>query len=264
MNPLKESAETAIWANHLSLSYRWLEVPVAGVKDYTLRAVTGRLRYRHAQALDDVSFSVRRGEVLGVMGRNGAGKSTLLKVLSGALSPTRGRVIVRGSTAVMMDLGLGMEPDLTLVENIELYGALLGRPGDLMRRRTAAILDWAELTEIARWPLRTLSSGMAARLAFAVAADCRPDVLLLDEVIAVGDERFQARSLEQMQQLLSGGAAIVVVSHSSALLESISHRVLWLDKGRAVACGHPASLVRAYRERNVESSDGAPALGETA
>jgi ABC-type polysaccharide/polyol phosphate transport system ATPase subunit len=236
----------AVWMSGVTLRYRRMRRQPTKVKDVAIHLVTGKFGFDTIEALRDVSFRVRRGEVLGVIGPNGAGKSTLLKVLARVLAPTAGRVIVRGRAAPMIELGAGFDSELTARENIVLCGALLGRSPRLLRERVQPIAEWAGLEAVLGEPLRTFSSGMLARLAFSIAVDCDPEVLLVDEVLAVGDAAFQARSLERMRQLIQGGSAVVLVSHAGQVIRQLAHRALWLDYGRVVACGDPGSVTAAY------------------
>src|SRR5713101_6688208 len=203
-------------------------------------------------ALVDVSFEVAPGETLGIVGPNGSGKSTLLKLLAGIVHPTRGSVQVRGRLAALLELGAGFHPEISGRENIEINGLLLG----LSRRQIAARFDeivrFAELEEFLDAPLKTYSSGMAVRLGFSIAAHSDPDVLLVDEVLAVGDERFAHRCLEKFAEFERAGKTILVVSHDLALVSQRCRRAIWLEKGRLAADGPAAETVALYRERVAE------------
>lgn len=209
--------------------------------------VRGHVHYEELWALRDVSFTVDEGEVLAVIGRNGAGKSTLMKLLARVLPPTAGRVVIRGRIAPMIELGAGFNGDLTGYENSVLYGTLLGRDPEWMRSRVERIADWAGLADVMDVPVRSYSSGMLARLAFSVAVDVEPDVLIVDEVLSVGDEAFQRRSQERMQELISRGAAVVLVTHDLRQVEERATRALWLDRGSLRAEGDVHAVVSAYR-----------------
>jgi ABC-type polysaccharide/polyol phosphate transport system ATPase subunit len=199
------------------------------------------------KVLDAVSFSIMRGEKVGIIGENGSGKSTLLKVVSGILGLTSGSVSVHGRIAPLIELGAGFDPDLSLRENVIYYGVLLGFTKSQMQQRVARILEFAELSDRANEPLKALSSGMNARLAFAVATDEHPDILLLDEVLSVGDENFRAKSARRIQALWSEHATIVLVSHDLDYIGSQCDRVLWLHQGHLVADGDPADIIPQYR-----------------
>jgi ABC-type polysaccharide/polyol phosphate transport system ATPase subunit len=203
------------------------------------------------RVLDGVSLTIERGEKVGIIGANGAGKSTLLKVISGILSLTSGAVAVQGRIAPLIELGAGFDPDLSLKENVVYYGVLLGFSKAQMMERVERILDFAELTERADEPLKALSSGMNARLAFAVATDEHPDVLLLDEVLSVGDQNFRGKSAARLQTLWSEHSTIVFVSHELGFVAGQCDRVVWLSQGRVVADGKPAEVIAAYQEASL-------------
>jgi len=230
-----------------SVTYRRMRDPTLSIKEFAFQSIKRKVEYNHFAALQDVSVRVRRGEILGVIGRNGAGKSTLLKLLARVLPPTSGRVVVRGILAPLIELGAGFDLDMTGAENVVLYGSFLGGDVAQLRRRVPAIADWAGLLEFMNVPVRKYSSGMLMRLAVAVAAECDPDVLLIDEVLSVGDESFQARSRDRIQDLLHKGSAVILVSHSLDMVAAMADRILWLEAGRLVACGNPAAVLNGYR-----------------
>jgi ABC-type polysaccharide/polyol phosphate transport system ATPase subunit len=251
------TAETAVWAHELGVAYRRPRVVARSVREAVGNVWRSR-RSGHDEfwALREVSVRIRRGEVLGVVGSNGSGKSTLLKAFAQVLPPTTGRVVVRGRVAPLIELGAGFHPELSALENVVLHGALLGQDPAVLRTRAEDVVDFAGVREFADAPVRTFSSGMLARLAFAVATECEPDVLLIDEVLAVGDQAFQERSGERIAQLLCRGAAVALVSHDLPVVERLADRVLWLDRGDALACGHPTSVIGWYLD-GVTTSRGA-------
>jgi ABC-type polysaccharide/polyol phosphate transport system ATPase subunit len=199
-------------------------------------------------ALQDINFTVDRGEVLAIVGHNGAGKSTLLKILSRVLPPTNGVVKVNGSVAPMLELGAGFNPELTGEENILLFGVLLGNSIKDMESKSIEIADWAGLTDHIKLPLRTYSSGMVARLAFAVATFQKSDVLIIDEILGVGDADFQKKSRTRILDLIGDGEATILVSHDLSAVEELATKVLWLDHGRQVALGPTQEVLDAYRQ----------------
>lgn len=201
---------------------------------------------RRREVLRDVSLRVEPGEVLGIVGRNGSGKSTLIKLLAGVLKADIGSVQVQGRVAPMVELGAGFEPELTVAENVVLLGTLLGRSSRTCRERLKHVLDWAQLTGHESDPVRTLSSGMVARLAFSVATDLTPDVILIDEVFSVGDAQFQEKSTERMNSLLSSGCAAVFVSHDLATVKKLCQRAIWLEHGAVVAEGNSDRISDMY------------------
>ncbi len=199
-------------------------------------------------AVTDISFTVDQGEVLAIIGHNGAGKSSLLKLIARVLPPTSGVVKVNGSVAPMLELGAGFNPELSGEENILLFGVLLGNRTKDMRSRVADIAEWAGLTEQLKLPLRTYSTGMVARLGFAVATFQRSDVLIVDEILGVGDTAFQKKSTERMRQLIVDGEATILVSHDLKTVESLATKVLWLYQGKQVMFGSTAEVLDAYRK----------------
>jgi ABC-2 type transport system ATP-binding protein len=240
--------EPAIEVRELSVAVRVPDVATWSLKEFVLHGLRRQIAYHEIWPLRDVSVSIEPGELMGVIGRNGAGKTTLMKAISGIIAPTHGRVLVRRQVTPVLGIGTGLHPDLTGRENIELLGALLGRNTRDLRLRTAAIAEWADLSDYLDAPLRVYSAGMAARLALAVVTDGRPEVLLLDEIFAVGDAEFQERSRERMLDLLRCGSTVVLVSHDLETIEEWSSRVMWLDAGRVAAIGDPATTVARYSE----------------
>jgi len=240
--------EPAISVSDVRLEYRLSRSNIGSIKEYAIKAVKRQMKYESLWALDGVSFDVAKGEVFGIIGPNGAGKSTLMKIMARVLPPTEGRVIVRGSVAPMIELGAGFNTDLTGYENIVMYGTLLGRTPDRMRSRASEIAEWADLTEFIDVPLRSYSSGMLARLAFAVATDIEPDVLVVDEVLSVGDAAFQIRSQERMENLIERGASVVIVSHNLGTVAELADRAMWLDRGNIMMIGPPLEVIDAYKQ----------------
>lgn len=240
--------QPAIDVRDVSLAYRISSDRAGTLKEFAIQTVRGQGKHSEFMAVRNVSFEVHPGEVLGVIGPNGAGKSTLMKMVARVLPPTSGRIIVRGNVAPLIELGAGFNPELDAEENIRLYGALLGRGAWHMGTRVDAICEWAGLSEFKDAPIRTYSSGMLARLGFAVAVDIQPEVLVVDEVLAVGDAAFQQKSKDKMFTLISGGASVLFVSHDLVTVEEISTRVLWLDHGAPRMLGGPSEVIEAYSE----------------
>jgi ABC-2 type transport system ATP-binding protein len=199
-------------------------------------------------ALTDISFTVDRGEVLAIIGHNGAGKSSLLKLIARVLPPTSGVVKVNGSVAPMLELGGGFIPELSGEENILIFGVLLGNRTKEMKSRVADIAEWAGLTEQIKLPLRTYSTGMVARLGFAIATFENSDVLIVDEILSVGDTEFQEKSKAKMRDLIAHGEATILVSHDLTTVETLATKVLWLDQGKQVMLGSTAEVLDAYRK----------------
>ena len=220
----------------------------------------------HFRALDGVDLTVRRGESVGVIGENGAGKSTLLKIVAGVLRPTHGRVERQGTVGALLELGSGFHPDYTGRENIYLAGALIGMPRAAMRAREQEILDFADIGDFIDEPIRHYSSGMAVRLGFAVATSLRPDILITDEVLAVGDESFQQKCVQWIQGYLSGGGTLLLCSHSMFHIQTLCRKALWLHHGKPRMYGDAFDVTREYlahheEKRAKESPTGRPAPG---
>lgn len=238
----------AIEFRDVSLRYRLLaERGIATLKEWMIRRLTSRMAYQELAALSDVSFTIPAGRTLGIIGHNGAGKSTLLRVAGGILAPTSGEAVVRGRIAPVIELGLGFEGELSGRENVYFNGALLGRSRAEMQDRFDEIVDFSELGEFIEQPIRTYSTGMVARLAFAIATTVDAHILLLDEVMSVGDEHFRRKCQDRIDEFRQCGVTILVVSHDLGAIERLCDDVLWLEHGRALALGSAAEVVAAYR-----------------
>jgi ABC-type polysaccharide/polyol phosphate transport system ATPase subunit len=208
-----------------------------------------RQRHDVFYALKDVSFEVDHGESVAVIGPNGAGKSTLLGLVAGLSIPDEGHVTVEGRVAALLELGVGFHPDLTGAENVRLNGALMGLSRSRTEELYAKIVDFAAIGDFIYEPLRTYSSGMMLRLAFSVAVHCDPEILLIDEVLIVGDQAFQAKSLDKIKALRRAGKTLLCVSHSPALVEALCDRAIWLESGRVVGIGKAQEILAAYAAR---------------
>jgi ABC-2 type transport system ATP-binding protein/lipopolysaccharide transport system ATP-binding protein len=230
----------------VAVRYRAPEERLGTLKEYAIRRLQRRVRFTDFYALDGIDLQVRRGEIFGIIGRNGAGKSTLLKVVSRVLVPTRGRVYTGGHVSPLLELGAGFHPELTGRENVMLNGTLLGHSSRELEQRMDSIIDFSELGNFIEAPLRTYSSGMAARLGFAVATAWRPEILLVDEVLAVGDEAFQRKCQIRMEEYRASGSTILMVSHGMQTVRSLCDRAAWLQQGRIVTSGPAADVVQAY------------------
>ncbi|MBK9063712.1 MAG: ABC transporter ATP-binding protein [Acidobacteria bacterium] len=240
------AADAAVELAGVSLSYRIPKEAVQTFKEYAIRKLQGRIEHGELVALRDATLVIAPGERVGVVGPNGAGKSTLFRVIARVRRPTRGRVVVRGSVAPLLELGLGFHGELTGRENVVLHGAVMGHSRRDMERRMDGIAEFAELEAFLDAPLRTYSTGMAARLAFAVATDVDPDILLVDEALSVGDERFQAKCHARMAGFHDRGKTFLLVSHSLAEVVANCTRALWISGGRIVQDGPAADVCDAY------------------
>ena len=210
--------------------------------------LSGKLKYEEFTALENISFDVKKGEVIGIIGRNGAGKSTLLKIISGVLKPTKGNVLVYGNIVPMLELGSGFDPELTGRENIYLNGAILGYTKEFLEKKYDEIVAFSELGDFINMPIRNYSSGMMMRLAFSVATVVCPEILIVDEILSVGDEGFQNKSKARMLELMGGGTTVLFVSHSIEQIEEMCDRVVWLDQHKVRMIGEAKDVCSAYRE----------------
>lgn len=243
---ITSSRAPAISLEKISVWFRVPLDPVGKFKEFAIQLLKGRIRYRQVYAVNELSLEIPQGEFLGIIGRNGAGKSTLLKVIARVLHPKSGRVVVWGKIAPLLDIGAGFHPEMSGRENIFLNGAILGYTHQQMLAKYDRIVAFAELAEFIEAPMRTYSSGMWARLGFAVATDERPDILLVDEILAVGDEAFQQKCLQRIIRYKDEGTTIVMVSHNLEQVRKFCTRAAWLDHGRLRAWGKVDSVVDAY------------------
>lgn len=238
--------EKMIEVRDVSMRFRMANDRISSIKEYAIARLRGKLKYNEFEALKHVSFDVKRGEVIGLIGHNGAGKSTMLKVISGILKPTEGSVIVRGNVAPMLELGSGFDFDMTGRENIFLNGAILGYSEEFLKSKYDEIVAFSEIGQFIDVPLRNYSSGMIARLAFSVATVIVPEVLIVDEVLSVGDVAFQEKSRRRMMELMCGGTTVLFVSHSMGQIREMCNRVVWLDHGEVKMFGETKQICEAY------------------
>lgn len=239
-------SKTMIEASHVTMRFRMNNDKILSLKEFVTTALRGKLEYQEFTALEDVSFTVEQGETLGLVGRNGAGKSTLLKVISGILKPTEGTVKVTGNVVPMLELGSGFDFDLTGRENIFLNGAILGYSEEFLKEKYQEIVDFSELGEFINVPIRNYSSGMLARLAFSIATVVKPDILIVDEILSVGDAQFQEKSRHRMMELMGGGTTVLFVSHNIEQIREMCNRVIWLEHGQMMMLGKADEVCDAY------------------
>jgi ABC-type polysaccharide/polyol phosphate transport system ATPase subunit len=244
--PDAADAAAAIELRGVGVRVRIADEPIRSFKEYLLRRLQGRIRRRDLWALRDLDLRIEPGEFFGLVGNNGAGKSTLLKVICRILRPTSGRVVVRGRVAPLLELNAGFHADLTGVENVFLNAGLLGFPRADVEPHLDEVVDFAELAGFIHLPIRNYSTGMVARLGFAVAAMFRPDILILDEFLAVGDPGFQEKSLHRIQSFCEQGTTVILVSHSLEQVRQNCRRVAWLEHGRLAQIGETASVLESY------------------
>ena len=224
-------SENIIELKDVSINFRLCDDKILSLKEFITKSLSKKISYSEFWALKNISFNVKKGEVLGIIGHNGSGKSTLLKIISGIMKPTRGNVYVSGNIVPMLELGSGFDMDLNGRENIFLNGAILGYSKSFLQDKYDEIVEFSELGEFIEVPIRNYSSGMMMRLAFSIATVVNPDILIVDEILSDGDESFQQKSKERMKQLMSGGTTVLFVSHSKEQIKEICDRVLWLDHG---------------------------------
>lgn len=244
-------SDTVIDVKNLSKMFRISREPTHTVKEAAIRFLKRQLSYDEFWALRDVSFSIKKGESVGIIGRNGSGKSTLFKLISGVLKPTSGSVTVRGRISPMIELTAGFHPELTGIENIYLNCSIYGMTRAETKRKAEKIIDFAGIGEFIYSPVRVYSSGMLARLGFAIAVNVDADILLVDEVLAVGDGEFQERCFKKLKELRTGGATIIYVSHDLESIESLCGKAIWLDKGIITHESVPQFVIQEYLSRRV-------------
>lgn len=221
----------------VSIRYKTGDFKDIGLKEYVMRRIKGNYEVREFWADRHVTFTLERGDMLGIIGTNGAGKSTLLKAISGIMEPTMGTIQRQGTIAALLELASGFDGDLTVKENAYLRGAMLGYTRKFMDETYDQIIDFADLREFENRPFKQLSSGMKSRLAFSIASLVEPDILILDEVLSVGDGAFRKKSEEKMQEIIAGGATTILVSHSLPQVRALCSKILWLHKGKQIAFG---------------------------
>ncbi len=250
-----DNQNSAITISNVTVSYRSYQKRPTSLKESIIQFLkNGPVRnFSTFDALSDVSFSIKKGSVVGFIGSNGAGKSTLLRVLTGVLPPTKGKVESSGSIDSLIQLGAGFDPELNAIENIFLNGSLHGQKREYIKERVPHIIKFAELEEFATTPIKYYSSGMYARLGFSVAIDHQPDILIVDEVLAVGDERFQEKCGEFFKNFIASGKTIIIVSHSMGMLSEFAHEVGLLSKGKLVFMGDPKEAIELYRSADYET-----------
>lgn len=240
---------TIIQANGISIRYITGDFKDIGLKEYVMRRLKGDYHVTEFWADRDITFSLEKGDMLGIIGSNGAGKSTLLKAVSGIMVPTKGHMEINGTVAALLELGSGFDGDLTVRENTYLRGAMLGYTRKFMDEMYDSIIEFAELQDFQDRPFKQLSSGMKSRLAFSIACLVNPDILILDEVLSVGDGAFRKKSGDKMRQILSGGVTGILVSHSVDQVREMCNKILWLDHGNQIYFGDETETVcNAYEE----------------
>lgn len=240
-------AEIVIDVSHVSMHFNLMVEKVDSLKEYVVKLLKGKLLFNDFTALNDVSFQVKKGEIVGLVGFNGAGKSTMLKILAGVLAPTKGSVKVIGTVAPLIEVGAGFDPELTARENIYLNGAILGHSKEFMDSKFDEIIDFAELKDFVDVPVKNFSSGMYARLGFAIATMVKPDILIVDEVLSVGDYKFQEKCERRIQKMIDDGVTIILVSHDIGMIERLCTKVIWLEHGNVKDIGSSMKMCNKYK-----------------
>jgi len=236
----------AISVQDVSMMFNLSKDKIVGLKEYIVKAIKRQLHYEEFWALRDISFSVKKGEVFGVMGLNGAGKSTLLKIIAGVFKPTKGSVTVNGEISPLLELGAGFDPEFSARDNVYMNGAMYGHPTSYMDSKYDEIIDFAELREFEDVALKNYSTGMMARLGFAVATSVQPEILIVDEILGVGDYKFQLKCKQRIQDMISGGVTVLLVTHHIDSIKSMCTRAMLLEKGKLVCIGSVDEVSAAY------------------
>lgn len=241
--------EYAVEVRNVSMMFNKSKEKVDNFKEYVIRLVKRQLMFEEFWALRDISFAIKKGEAIGLIGLNGSGKSTMLKIIAQVMKPTRGTVKVTGSVAPMIELGAGFDADLSARENVYLNGTVLGYSRKQMEKKFDEIIDFAELWDFIDTPIKNFSSGMTARLGFSIATANLPDILIADEILGVGDYKFQQKCEERIGTIINNGATVILVSHSIEQIQTICTRAIWLEKGRLVMDGEVKQVCESYLSR---------------
>lgn len=244
-----DMSDAVIKADSVSIRYITGDFKDIGLKEYVMRRLKNNYKVKEFWADRHISFELEKGDMLGIIGSNGAGKSTLLKAVSGIMIPTEGHMEINGTVAALLELGSGFDPDLTVKENTYLRGAMLGYTRDFMNEKYDEIIDFAELKDFQERPYKQLSSGMQSRLAFSIACLVKPDILILDEVLSVGDGAFRKKSGAKMKEILASGVTAILVSHSTEQVREMCNKILWIDHGKRITFSEDVDLcINAYEE----------------
>lgn len=249
LNPSSAAEATGremIVVDHVGMKFKMTEDRVFSIKEFMMQAAKGKLTFNEFWALRDVSFTVEKGDVMGIIGRNGAGKSTILKIISGIVKPTQGSVTKHGEVVPMLELGSGFDYDLSGRENVFLNGAILGYTKEFLYAKYDEILAFSELGDFINMPIRNYSSGMLMRLAFSIATVVEPEILIVDEILSVGDEAFQRKSHARMMELMQGGTTVLFVSHNLDQIREMCNKVVWLEGGYVKMAGPSEEVCDAY------------------
>ena len=236
-----------IEVNNVSIKFKMTKEQIFSLKEYFIKFIKRQLEFEEFNALTDISFSVNKGDILGIIGYNGAGKSTMLKVISVIMKPTNGSIKVDGVISPLIELGSGFDMELTARENIFLNGYILGYSKKFIKEHFNEIVEFSELSEFLDVPVKNFSSGMVARLGFAIATIVKPEILIVDEILSVGDFKFQDKSEKKIKEMLLSGTTVILVSHDIAQIEEICTKVLWLEHGRVKGYGNTKEICEEYK-----------------
>jgi len=239
-----------IEVNKVTMDFQISSDRIYSLKEYIFKSIKGEVSKNTFRALDNVSFRVDKGDIIGIIGKNGAGKSTLLKIISGILKPSSGKVEVIGNIVPMLELGSGFDYDLTGKENIYLNGAILGYSKNYIDSIYNQIIEFSELKEFINVPIRNYSSGMVMRLAFSIATTVKPEILIVDEILAVGDRNFQNKSKDRMIEMMDGGTTVIFVSHNMSQIKELCNKIVWLESGRIREWGDSLEICEFYERSN--------------
>lgn len=234
--------------DNVTMRFNMPKEKVDSIKEYLIKKLKKQLKFEEFIALNNVSFRIKKGEVVGFIGLNGSGKSTMLKVISGILKPSEGKATSIGSISPLIELGAGFDQDLTARENVFLNGSVLGYSEHTMKEKYNEIIEFAELQDFQDVAIKNYSSGMVARLGFSIATITRPEILIVDEILSVGDFLFQEKCEKRIQEMMSGGTTVLIVSHSIQQIERLCDRVIWLEKGKIRAIGQTKEICDEYKQ----------------
>lgn len=239
----------AVRVDNVAMKFRVSNEKIDSLKEYLFRLVSRNIQFSEFYALKDISFTIKKGERIGIIGHNGAGKSTLLKIISGVMKPTEGQVEVDGNIAPLLELGAGFDMELSGSENIYLNGAILGKSREFLEDKYDEIVAYSDIGDFIHTPVKNYSSGMRARLGFSIATQVDPDILIVDEILGVGDERFKIKSSEKMKELMSSGKTVILVSHSINNIKKLTEKVIWLHKGQVREIGESHKVCDLYLKK---------------
>ena len=242
--------DIAIKVQNVSMKYRMATEKITSIKYYLIKRIKKEIQYVDFYALQDINFEVKKGEVFGIIGLNGAGKSTLLKIIAGIIKPTSGKVVRNGTIAPLIELGAGFNSELSGLENIYLNGLILGYSKKFIQSKIDEIIEYSELQDFIHVPLKNYSSGMRSKLGFSIATIVEPDILIVDEVLSVGDIKFKQKSEQKIKSMIDKGTTVLFVSHSLSQVESLCNRVAWLEKGRIKEIGEAKEVCERYKNAN--------------